>query len=256
MDPQFIPAATLVIMREPIGAPPELLMIERGQGMTFAAGALVFPGGRIDPGDRAVAANPALLVSDAITDLDDAAARVAAIRETIEEVGIPVGLDPAPDAAATTQMRAALAEGGDFGALLATAGYRLDLERLTLFARWRPIMRETRNFDTLFYVAAAPEGALAEADGGESVRSLWVNAADALADAEKGHHRIIFPTLRNLERLATCSSLTETIAHAGCHPVETITPWIEERDDEKWLCIPEGRGYPVTAVRLASVERG
>src|SRR5688572_27499754 len=120
MEREFIPAATLVLMRDRSGAPPELLMIERAQQMAFAAGALVFPGGRIDPGDRALAAK---------TDIDpeDAAARIAAIRETIEEAGIAIGLEPAPDEAAVAMLRAALADGADFGALLANGGYRLDL---------------------------------------------------------------------------------------------------------------------------------
>ena len=50
-----IPASTLVLFRERSGAP-ELLMVERARAMVFAGGALVFPGGRIDPGDHALAA--------------------------------------------------------------------------------------------------------------------------------------------------------------------------------------------------------
>ena len=45
-----IPAATLVVFRERAGTTPELLMVERAKEMRFAAGALVFPGGRVDPG--------------------------------------------------------------------------------------------------------------------------------------------------------------------------------------------------------------
>jgi 8-oxo-dGTP pyrophosphatase MutT (NUDIX family) len=256
MDVKFIPAATLVIMRETTGVAPELLMIERGAEMAFAAGALVFPGGRIDPGDHAIATTPSLLSSDTPWHPDEAAARVAAIRETIEEVGIAIGLDPLPEAPATAQLRAALAEGGDFAALLARSGYRLDLDRLTAFARWRPNMRETRNFDTRFYIAAAPDAAIAEADGSESVRSLWISAAAALADADSGHHRIIFPTRRNLERLAAFATMAELVAHAASHPVAPITPWIEERDGERWLCIPDGHGYPVTSEPVATALRG
>lgn len=255
MTQTFIPAATLVLMRDAqAGEPPDLLMIERAASMTFAGGALVFPGGRIDPGDHAVAANEALV--GAGFDLDDAAARIAAIRETIEEVGIAVGIDPAPDEAATSQLRAALAESGDFGALLAAAGYRLDLEALTFFARWRPNLNETRNFDTRFYLAAPPADAAAAADGGESVHALWTSAARLLADADAGHHQIIFPTRRNLERLACFAALEEAIADAAGRTIGTITPWIEERDGSDWLCIPEDQGYPTTAELLAKARRG
>ena len=47
-----IPAATLVLVRDRPAGPPELLMVERAAGMAFAGGALVFPGGRIDPADH------------------------------------------------------------------------------------------------------------------------------------------------------------------------------------------------------------
>ena len=50
---------------------------------------MVFPGGRVDPGDHA------MVPADA-PDADEAAARIAAIRETIEEVGLAVGLTPRP----------------------------------------------------------------------------------------------------------------------------------------------------------------
>lgn len=256
MMPDYIPAATLILFRETDRPPPELLMIERAAGMIFAAGALVFPGGRIDPGDHAIAAEPALLGSGPALDPGDAAARVAAIRETIEEVGIAVGLDPAPDAAATAHLRAALAEGGDFAALLAATGYRLDLERLTPFARWCPNNREARNFDTRFYLAVAPDDAVAEADGGESVHSAWLTARGALAEADAGRRHIIFPTRRNLERLAGFTSHAEALAHAERHSLEPITPWIEERDGQGWLCIPEDRGYPVTRELLPGAKRG
>ena len=47
-----IPAATLIVVRERPAGPPELLMVERADGMAFAAGALVFPGGLIYAADR------------------------------------------------------------------------------------------------------------------------------------------------------------------------------------------------------------
>ncbi|MGQ0590584.1 MAG: NUDIX hydrolase, partial [Sphingosinicella sp.] len=47
--PEPIPAATLILMRPRLSAPSDLLMTERTGQMAFAAGALVFPGGRIDP---------------------------------------------------------------------------------------------------------------------------------------------------------------------------------------------------------------
>lgn len=240
-----------MLLRDRAGAPPELLLIERAAAMTFAAGALVFPGGRVDPGDHALAA------SLGAADRDDAAARIAAIRETVEEVGIAVGLVPTPGMVAVAMLRAGLAEGRTLVGLLAGAGLTIDLDALRLFARWRPAFSSgSRNFDTRFYLARAPDDAIAEADGSESVRAIWTTARQALDDADAGRHRIIFPTRRNLERLALAGDFAAACADAARHPVTMITPRIEARGGEDWLCIPEGLGYPVTAQRLTSVQRG
>lgn len=246
--PDPIPAATLILMRPSAAGVPELLMIERTQNMAFAAGALVFPGGRIDPDDHLLAERAG---GDAL-----AAAKVAAIRETIEETGLAPALDPAPDAATASQLRQELEEGTPFSALLETLGLRLDLGALTPFARWCPTFKEARRFDTLFFVAEAPEGqaeaSIAEA---EAVRTFLATARQVLDEADSGRARIIFPTRRNLERLARFASIEEARADAARHPVQKIVPWIEDRGGERWLCIPEDAGYPVTAERLETARR-
>ena len=239
--PPPIPAATLILMRPRISRPPEILMMERAQTMAFAAGALVFPGGRIDADDHASAA---VLTPD----VPDAAARIAAIRETIEETGIAPALQPAPDDAAATALRAGIAAGSGFAALLEQAGHALDLDALTPFARWCPNFREARRFDAFFYLAEAPEGAgAATADEAESVRTFWASAADVLDEIGAGRAHAIFPTRRNLERLARFASIEEARADAQRHKVRQITPWVEEREGRRYVCIPEGIGYPVTA---------
>ena len=79
-DPQSsdqggIPAATVVIFRHGRkGEPPQILMQVRNRNLAFAGGMAVFPGGRVDPADHALAAT--LDVSDA----DEAAHRVAVVR--------------------------------------------------------------------------------------------------------------------------------------------------------------------------------
>ena len=55
MADEAIPAATLILVRDSTDGAAELLMVERAEGMAFAAGALVFPGGRIDAADRDLA---------------------------------------------------------------------------------------------------------------------------------------------------------------------------------------------------------
>jgi 8-oxo-dGTP pyrophosphatase MutT (NUDIX family) len=245
--PDAIPAATLILMRQADGGgPPEILMLERAETMAFAAGALVFPGGRIDPDDHATAAR--------FPRLADAAARIAAIRETIEETGVAPALAPAPDAAA---LRESIAAGEPFAPLLDRMGLSLDLDALTPFARWCPNFREARRFDTLFYLAQAPAGGgtLHSADETESVHTFWASAKTVLAEIEAGRAKAIFPTRRNLERLAGFASLAEARADAGRHPLRQITPWVEERGGKRFVCIPEGIGYPVTAEPYESARR-
>jgi 8-oxo-dGTP pyrophosphatase MutT (NUDIX family) len=247
--PPPIPAATLILMRPAPGGAPEILMMERARNMTFAAGALVFPGGRIDADDHAAAAIHAPA-------LPDAAARIAAIRETIEETGIAPGLSPAPDDETTATLRVGIAAGTPFAHLLAEAGLRLALDTLTPFARWCPNFREARRFDALFYLAEAPPDAgAARADQAEAVRAFWASAADVLAEIEAGRAHAIFPTRRNLERLARFASIEEARADAARHPVQRITPWVEEREGRRYVCIPEGIGYPVTSEPYESARR-
>jgi 8-oxo-dGTP pyrophosphatase MutT (NUDIX family) len=243
--PEPIPAATLVLMRERGDGPPELLVTERTGQMAFAAGALVFPGGRIDADDHLTAD---MLGTDA--------ARVAAIRETIEETGLAPGLAPAPDAASVAALRAGIADEEPFASLLAAHGLAIDAEALIPFARWCPNFRETRRFDTLFFLAEAPADAPEpEVSAYEAVRAFWASAAEILAEVEAGRAQIIFPTRRNLERLARFSSIAEARADAAAHPVATITPWVEERSGALHVCIPEGIGYPVTCEPLESARR-
>ena len=243
-----IPAATLVLFRETGGAP-ELLFVERAKAMVFAGGALVFPGGRIDPGDRALALTFA-------GDSDDIAARIAAIRETIEEVGLPIGLVPAPGREALGALRTALHAGASLGQGLHDAGLALDPEPLTPFARWLPAHAHMRIFDTRFYLARLPGDAPDPVvDDTENVRVFWATAQTVLDDADAGRVRILFPTRRNLERLARFASFNDAAADAARYPIRPVTPWAEDRDGVSHLCIPHDLGYPVTSEPITSALR-
>lgn len=246
------PAATAVIVRDMPGASPHILMMERSSSMAFAAGALVFPGGAVDEADRALAR-----AIGGANDLDEMAARVAAIRETLEESGLGVGLASSPDAQRLAAMRAALAQGADFAALLEAYGIDLALDQLVPFSRWHPSPREkaVRIFDTRFYLVRAPDGQEAMVDSTENVRLFWSSAEATMARCDQGDGHVIFPTRRNLERLAQFSSFDEIAAHADSIPVEKVRPWVEEREGEHHLCIPDHLGYPVTSEPMRTVRR-
>ena len=242
-----IPAATLILVRDQAAGPPELLMVERSAQMAFAAGALVFPGGRIDDADRELAGGMA----------HDDAAKVAAIRETIEETAIPAGLDPLPGEDEARQLQDALAADRPLAGLLREAALSLDLQRLTAFARWVPKFHAVRRFDTLFFVAPAPAGDWQPRFiDGECSAAYWITASEALAREGREEARLIFPTRRNLERLAKHGSFAEIAADARKHPIEPITPWVEEKDGQKFVTIPDNLGYPVTQEPLDGLWRG
>lgn len=248
MTEPAIPAATLVVMRERSGGPPELLMVERTARMAFAGGAMVFPGGRIDQEDREMGSSFAF---------PDAPFRIAAIRETLEEGGIPVGFDPAPGQDLAIQLQDDLHAGAGFGELLADHGLSLDLSALTPFARWKPAFHQARIFDTLFFIAEAPAGDWRPSpQPGECENVEWLSAGEVLGRVSRGEASAIFPTIRNLERLAQFDSIAAARENASSYPIETITPWIADHDGEPHLFIPEGLGYPVTRESLASVRRG
>jgi 8-oxo-dGTP pyrophosphatase MutT (NUDIX family) len=246
MSDDAVPAATLILVREPPGGAPELLMVERAGGMAFAAGALVFPGGRIDAADRELAAE---------TGVD--AAAVAAIRETIEETAVPVGLSPVPDQNIARRLQDSLVADRPFAGLLREHGLTLDAAALTPFARWVPKFHAVRRFDTLFFVARCPPGDWQpRVIEGECAGAEWLSAAEVLERDRNGQARLIFPTRRTLERLAQHHSFEAIRADALDHEIVPVTPWVEERDGERFITIPENIGYPVTQERLDSVWRG
>jgi 8-oxo-dGTP pyrophosphatase MutT (NUDIX family) len=247
--PPPIPAATLVLMRQSGRGAPQLLMMERPDHMAFAAGALVFPGGRIEPGDHEAAA--ALADGSAL-----AAAKIGAIRETLEETGIAAGLTPLPSGDALRRLREALVAGASLAGLIAQQGLELSLDELVPFARWCPNFKETRRFDAIFFLVEAPGDAPApSAQAGEAVRTFWASAAEVLAEIDAGRAHAIFPTRRNLERLARFGSFAEARADAERHEVRTITPWIERRGGGDFVCIPEDAGYPVTSEPIETARR-
>lgn len=241
-----IPAATLVVWRDsPVGA--EILVVERSAKMAFAAGAIVFPGGRVDEADRHLAA---------YLGRSNEAAKVTAIRETIEETGVvPATFDQA-DTGLGLELQRALHEGAGFGDLLARHELRLDLDALTPFARWMPAFKQPRKFDTLFYLAPAlPGDWMPNPQEGECVAAEWASPSALVARIERGDASAIFPTKRNLERLAQHASLEAALGDARAHSLETIIPWVEEIGGEPHVRIPEDRGYPVISEPLATAFR-
>lgn len=253
---QAIPAATIIIFRNArAGGPPEVLMTVRSTSMSFASGMAVFPGGRVDPADFELGEKVAPVCG---LDAEEAAHRIAAVRETLEETGLALGLSGKIDAARAAAARAMLAKTGALAPVLAEFGWELDLAQITPFARWFPKNeRIPRVYDTRFYLANLGTGAVElSVDRAENTHLFWTTAQGALDAAARGEIKLIFPTRRNLERLALFASYDEARAQAEAIPVRTITPQVVEKDGKAWLTILSDAGYPVTAELLETVQRG
>jgi 8-oxo-dGTP pyrophosphatase MutT (NUDIX family) len=246
MSSEAIPAATVIVVRDRPGGPPELLMVERAEGMAFAAGALVFPGGRIDEADRRFA-----------EELGVDPGAIAAIRETIEETAIPVGLHPVPDSETTLKLQRDLVADKPLAEVLRHAAVNVDAATLTPFARWIPKFHAIRRFDTLFFVAEAPQGDWQpQVIEGECASAVWISATELLQRDRAGGARLIFPTRRTLERLEQHSSFAGIRADALAYAIEPISPWVEERGGERFITIPSHLGFPVTEEPLDGLWRG
>lgn len=250
-----MPAATIIILRDGMGQlPPDILMVRRAAHMRFAAGAAVFPGGRVDADDHYLAEQWAADLPPA-----DGAARVAAVRETLEETGLAIGIDGLRGdvAGVLGDMRAALLSEAPFSTLLTAHGLTLDLAALTPFARWRPNFRTERVFDTRFYLARAPKGEHAlHVVESENSDLFWLSAAAALSAHHAGELHMIFPTRCNIERLAEFADYSAALESAARYAPRRITPFVETRDGQSYLSIRDDCGYPNTSVLVDRTMRG
>ncbi|MGZ4689524.1 MAG: NUDIX hydrolase [Acidimicrobiia bacterium] len=229
-------ASTVMLVRDDPDL--QVFMLRRNLNADWVGGAYVFPGGAVDPADRADA------VLARCPDRDEAEASahlglaegglgfwVAGVRETFEEAGVLLArsaatgalVDPSEPRLAT--LRLALNAGElTFGELVEDEDLVLDVGGMDVFSHWITPEGMHRRYDTWFFVAAAPEGHAYLHDDGETVASIWTRPADALAAADRGELELIFPTRKNLEalgRFSHASDLLDAVARATDVPPAT-----------------------------------
>lgn len=223
------PAATILLLRDsPDGL--EVFMVVRHHAIDFASGALVFPGGRVEDSDHALASQ---LDNAHGLDGNALAFRIAAIRETFEECGVllarPYGSDRLIDAVTLKRLedqhRAALNAGSiGFDAVLASEELVPALDLMVHFAHWITPSNQPKRYDTHFFLAEAPPEHLAVHDGYEAVESIWITPAQALAETEAGRFKLVFATAKNLEKLGRSATVAEAMARARQATVVTVQP--------------------------------
>ncbi len=263
-------AATLLLLRDTT-AGPEVFCVERNKSSRFMGGALVFPGGKLDPADATAALAaltsglPAAHSGFAESDTHLRALAIAALRESLEEAAIlpvlPGGAAGAPSHEQLLALRAELlADGGPgFGALLARAGLALDLAALHPLARWVTPEAEARRYDTRFFVCRAPDGQPGAHDDGETTASFWATPRGVLERFVRGEVRLAPPTHRCLELFAdapTVDAVLELAARSDLRPICPALVGQREGDETLMaLVLPGDPEHPIGEARVPGLSR-
>lgn len=188
------------------------------------------------------------------------AIQVSAIREAFEECGVLLAREAGSESIVSAARLAELERyreplnNGEVGLLEFLTQEKLVLacDQLTHFAHWITPEMMPKRFDTHFYLALAPADHVALHDGYESVDSVWIKPADAIAEASAGTKTIIFPTLRNIEKLGASATPAQAIAAANASEIVPVLPWTEQREDGSYICIPAAAGYDISEEKMPS----
>lgn len=251
------PASTVLLLRDSAagvaGNEIEVFMMVRHCQIDFSSGALVFPGGSVDAGDKEIIARPELYSGGEGLEEAELSFRIAAIRETFEESGILVArprgskalIDGRRAAEIEADHRTALCEGKtSFRNVVAESGVSLALDELVPYAHWITPEGMSKRFDTWFFLAAAPPAQLGAHDGRESTNSIWVSPREALAGGESGRFKLPFPTTRNLIRLGKQPHVRAALEDVRGKPIVTVTPVMTRlTNGGRQLRIPAEAGY-------------
>src|ERR1700757_1951938 len=214
------PASTTLLLRDNAGKSEiEVFMMVRHHQIEFSSGALVFPGGSVDQGDKEIVARAELH-------------------------GREEGLDARRASEIEAACRAALCEGKTtFLNVLAENKLWLALDELVPYAHWITPEGMPKRFDTWFFLVAAPPDQLGAHDGRESTDSIWVSPREALEGGEGGRFKLPFPTTRNLIKLGKQGSVAAALADAHGKPVVTVMPVMTRHNGGRPLRIPREAGY-------------
>ena len=168
---EAVPSGTVVIARDGESGLEILMLRRKPSERDHFSGMWVFPGGKVDPED----------IGEGELEL----ARVAAVRESMEEAGVA-----------------------------------LRSEALLPLDRWEPQPREglgVRRFSTWVFLTASAGGAESDAiqvDGVEIDQYRWISPADALAAHSSEEMGFVGPTWMTLYKLSHLDSVASALTWA------------------------------------------
>ena len=119
------------------------------------------------------------------------------------------------------------------------AGLRLpDPASLVKFSRWITPPQYAIRFDTHFFLAVAPPGQEARADGDEMVDLAWHTPAGALAAHRRHELELVFPTYKQLEQLSGFASVAALLEWAGDREVVAVEPQLQITGETARIVLP------------------
>ncbi|HMS88158.1 MAG TPA: NUDIX domain-containing protein [Acidimicrobiales bacterium] len=253
-------AATVLVLRDGREGL-EVFMLQRNLNSDFVGGAYVFPGGAVDPVDRASDLEDVCLGRgdlDASTRLGiergGLAFWVAAIRESFEEAGILLAVDPEGrfvdlDAEAGLDRWAVHRREVDQGRrrlveVCTEEALRLAVGEMHYFGHWITPVGAPRRYDTRFFLAAAPANQTPLHDDREVIANEWVRPIDALHRCLAGDITMMPPTISSLKAMTRFDTAADALAAATqITSVPAILPRVVAVDGGMRIVLPGDPDY-------------
>ena len=244
-------AATVILVRDGVEGP-EAFLMRRSMQSSFMPGAYVFPGGKVDPADAALAPgsrSPAFLVG--------------AVREVFEEAGVLLAVDAQGNYPRLTtktdywqRQRAEVSEHPErFAALLADNGLSIATDLVRPWTWWLTPVIEERRFDTRFFIARLPQGQEPLHDGHETTDSLWMAVGQCLEDYQSGSVTMAPPTMATMVEMSAHNSVDQLMAEAPFDSALRFPFFGQDPQDRAVLILPGDPAYPADKPPVRGAKR-
>jgi 8-oxo-dGTP pyrophosphatase MutT (NUDIX family) len=263
--PGNIEAAASVVLLRDEEAGLKVFLMRRAIEASAYGGMHVFPGGKIDAGDRSVEPTRldrapedlrAALGEPLLTPNDAVAIHVAALRELFEESGVLLASN------ARGSMGAGLGSesgrGSAFNDMVHVGDLRLSTRAIVPWSRWiTPVMPGTRRrrFDTRFFVASMPADQIATVADHESTLGCWLTPATALALYWRREIDLAAPQIFTLSQLARHRDASHALEAGRRRLPPLIEPHHFAQDGHRVICYPGDPAHPVSEAAFSGMTR-
>jgi 8-oxo-dGTP pyrophosphatase MutT (NUDIX family) len=231
-------------------------MLRRSEASHFVPDVYVFPGGTVDAQDmseqalsRACGVDEASLQAQFRAQIEPsfpapvatppapeaAGLLIAAVRELYEEAGVLLACDAQGTPLSDAQLapyreqlhadRMRVQAGKlSFTHVLTEVGAYANAHALALFSQWITPPVFSRRYNAHFFVAQASPDQAAVADTFETHDGIWTTPQAALTRCRAGDFRMVYPTIKHVERLAAFDDVESLMQFARTKPIYSIMP--------------------------------